>query len=152
MAWIEKLDKNRFMVINLKRFDEIRDLRFRLGFADPNPQEAYELSHCLSNLVKEYEELTGKNMDQKYIVCNQDEPYAEEVARIILEGEEEKKRNKKIGLKDIEVMDTFRCKHCLKEFDSLQRCKVLLASGIMDEGPYCSDCAGEMQASEDRII
>jgi hypothetical protein len=34
--------------------------------------------------------MTGNPMDQKYIVCNQDEPYAEEVARIILEGEARK--------------------------------------------------------------
>jgi len=31
--------------------------------------------------------------DNKYIVCNQDEPYAEEVWQIILKGEDDKLKN-----------------------------------------------------------
>ena len=46
----------------------------------------------LQYLALEYEKITGKPMDQKYYVCNQDEPYAQKVIDIIIEGETEKEK------------------------------------------------------------
>ena len=80
---IEKLDQEKFIVINRKRFDE-------LLASDPTDdswaakKKIRSLKVAIENFVYHYELTTGKKMDQKYIVCNQDEPYAEEVAEIIL--------------------------------------------------------------------
>ncbi|MFP3041864.1 hypothetical protein LQZ19_08585 [Treponema primitia] len=92
---IELLDNDRFIVINQKRFDELNekektgpDSFFQSSIAVLKVYEA------LNNFSTEYEKSTGKKLNQKYIVCNQDEPYAEEVARIILEGEKAKLKEK----------------------------------------------------------
>lgn len=69
----EELEEEKFIVINKKRFDEI---------GKDHPAVDQFLS-ALQNLNETYE-TTGKKMDQKYIVCNQDEPYAEKVLNIIL--------------------------------------------------------------------
>jgi hypothetical protein len=47
-------------------------------------------SLALHEFAEAYEGHTGKKLDQKYIVCNQDEPYADKVAELILGGENEK--------------------------------------------------------------
>ena len=57
----------------------------------------------LLNDLKEDRERNGKNTDNKYIVCNQDEPYAEPVWQIILIGEEAKRAD----LDENKLKDTF---------------------------------------------
>jgi hypothetical protein len=71
--------ENKFIVINKKRFDEVEDKYF-----------AIELLFAISAFKEDYEQKTGKKMDQEYIVCNQDEPYVGNVLKEILEGEERK--------------------------------------------------------------
>jgi hypothetical protein len=85
---LDNLDQDKFIVINRKRFDELPldTSYFQLNSA------AVKLECAITKFSKDYEEMTGKKMDQRYIVCNQDEPYADEVARVILEGEAVKEK------------------------------------------------------------
>lgn len=69
---LEKEDK--FIVINKKRFEE-------MGGALPI---VIDLLKTISEFERVYEVMTKKKVDQKYIVCNQDEPYAEAVWDLIL--------------------------------------------------------------------
>ena len=83
--------EDKFIVINKKRFDEldnaVAEWSIVKGAGD-------RLMKAIQKFVDRYKwYVAGKSMDQKYIVCNQDEPYAEEVARIILEGEKNKGEN-----------------------------------------------------------
>lgn len=71
-----------FIVINKKRFSEM-DAEQAL-FCVPR------LLDAISDFTRDYEKATGKKMNQKYLVCNQDEPYAEQVKNIIL-GKKDKK-------------------------------------------------------------
>lgn len=60
------------------------------GFIEMKP----EVEPLLSNISKayaQYRKSIGKKPYNEYIICNQDEPYAEEVWQIILKGEEKKK-------------------------------------------------------------
>jgi len=66
-----------FIVINRKRFEEMRDTN---GEQDEDVLKFYE---HLIEFIEAYEKKTGKKLDQEYIVCNQDELYAEEVWKII---------------------------------------------------------------------
>lgn len=52
-------------------------------------RELSELSSIVDE-VRSYREGQGKNPDPTYLVCNTDEPYAEEVELAILRGEETK--------------------------------------------------------------
>lgn len=50
--------------------------------------------NAFGDFLREMEDLCrieGITIDNKYIVCNQDEPYADEVLKLILDGEQEKK-------------------------------------------------------------
>lgn len=77
--------ENKFLVLNYKRFKEIEEL-------SGNPEMKASKTHpAIANLIGayelfiyEYERLTGKKLNQRYYVCNQDEPYADEVINIIL--------------------------------------------------------------------
>lgn len=72
---MKEFNDDMFIVINKKRFSEME----RAG------AEYYKIfSSILSLFIYEYEHTTGKAMNQKYIVCNQDEPYAERVKAMIL--------------------------------------------------------------------
>ena len=52
------------------------------------------LQHALRSLNNAYLKVAGKELtDKKYVVCNQDEPYADEVLKIILNGETKKEKN-----------------------------------------------------------
>ena len=81
---IEKLDQGKFIVINWKRLREIAEAGYAGEIA------AGKLRRAIALFRDDYEKFTGKKMDQKYIVCNQDEPYADQVAEIILRHEENK--------------------------------------------------------------
>jgi hypothetical protein len=80
MSVIENLE-DKFIVINKKRFEEL---------AKRSPDAVDRFKAALRNFESDYLFYTGFPMSQKYIVCNQDEPYAEEVARIILESDKSK--------------------------------------------------------------
>ena len=64
---IDNLD-DKFIVINKKHLDQLSN-KLRIGIR-------YKLEEILCHLP-----------ENKYIVCNQDEPYAEEIAKIILDNE-----------------------------------------------------------------
>ncbi|GHV91193.1 hypothetical protein AGMMS50268_16960 [Spirochaetia bacterium] len=78
----------KFIVINRKRFEEMAAIEPGGYFRCP---EGALLENAIMVFTRDYECITGKKMNQKYVVCNLDEPYADEVVRIILEGEREKK-------------------------------------------------------------
>lgn len=65
---------------------KIEDLR---DVCDLEPLVARELEHVIERYTA-YRKFCRKDHDPQYIVCNQDEPYAEKVWRIILSGENEK--------------------------------------------------------------
>ncbi|MGE5681837.1 MAG: hypothetical protein ACM34K_13240 [Bacillota bacterium] len=53
--------------------------------------------YSVLNLISEGREKDGKNTKNEYYVCNTDEPYADKVRRVILEGEAEKiRRNENV--------------------------------------------------------
>jgi transcription initiation factor IIE alpha subunit len=88
---IEQLDNDKFIVINKKRFEELN----KAAEISPNGYfrnhwAVLKLKIAVDEFTEAYERHTGKKLDQKYIVCNQDEPYADKVAALILEGENEK--------------------------------------------------------------
>jgi len=62
-------------------------------FFTKNP-ECKEMFNKLNLKYFEYRIGKGKEPVNKYIIINQDEPYAEKVWKIVLEGEDEKTRNK----------------------------------------------------------
>ena len=72
---MKEFNDDMFIVINKKRFAEMGE----------EGKNAYiNFSDSLSIFVGEYEQITGKTLNQKYLVCNQDEPYSEQVKAIIL--------------------------------------------------------------------
>lgn len=82
-----KFEQNKFIVINRKRFEELAaavlkntnelEIKCANRYID-------HLESAISMFQELYEEKTGLKMDQKYYVCNQDEPYAQEVIDCIL--------------------------------------------------------------------
>lgn len=64
--------EEKFIVINKKRLSEVSE------------KTALMLIDAINNFSESYETETGKKLDQKYFVCNQDEPYAQKVIDIIL--------------------------------------------------------------------
>lgn len=76
MDELKKEDK--FIVINWKRLEELSETGHQ-GYLS-----AEGFRRELGKFVTRYEQRTGKTMDQQYIVCNQDEPYAEKVWDLIL--------------------------------------------------------------------
>ena len=89
MSNLEDLE-DKFIVINKKRFKELNEAYHSKKHSIFGHPVLHQLGAALDALQISYKRMTGNPMDQKYIVCNQDEPYAEEVARIILEGEARK--------------------------------------------------------------
>lgn len=84
--------EEKFIVINEKRFDEILESVKNENKYDKLYAEGV-IKHFLGSLELLnywYKTFTGKELDQKYYVCNQDEPYAQEVIDIILRGESNK--------------------------------------------------------------
>jgi hypothetical protein len=56
------------------------------GFADKYPDDIKKLDAICYD-YEAYRESLGKNATNDYIIVNQDEPYAEKIWQIILEGE-----------------------------------------------------------------
>jgi hypothetical protein len=76
--------EEKFIVINTKIFEDDSDIQ---AYIIENFDQA------LIGLQEEYFKTTGKKLeDKKYYVCNQDEPYAQKVIDIILEGENNKNK------------------------------------------------------------
>jgi len=73
---MKEFNDDMFIVINKKRFAEMG--------AEEGDFEYQAIHKALASFVQSYGLITGKTMNQKYIVCNQDEPYAEQVKAIIL--------------------------------------------------------------------
>ena len=94
--------EDKFIVINKKRLQELNDASpwGSLGLG-PNEYVTAFLG-ALENLNSAYMD-TGKEMNQKYWVVNQDEPYADEVIKLILDGEAKKITPKKEPKNDIRI-------------------------------------------------
>lgn len=86
--------EEKFIVINKKRFSELVE-HSNSGLAGLIVQMF--IDH-LNSFKAAYQATTGKTLNQKYYVVNQDEPYAEKVLDLIEQGEAKKKR----GLKNEE--------------------------------------------------
>lgn len=69
--------EEKFIVIHLKAIKS-KDFEF---------DSARELEYALQRFCEQYKIVTGKELNQKYYVCNQDDPYAQKVIGTILEGE-----------------------------------------------------------------
>ncbi len=68
--------EDKFIVINKKRLEELRE--------SPSGDNAVaELLYHLDTFTRRCE-VSGIKIDQKYLVCNQDEPYAEDVFNMII--------------------------------------------------------------------
>lgn len=81
--------ENKFIVINKKRLLELNTAFTKYNaFTDCTPVE--DFLKALRTFGEDYKNWVGKELNQEYIVCNQDEPYAEFVWQIILHGEEAK--------------------------------------------------------------
>ena len=68
--------EQKFIVINYKRFDEMNTF--------------IEGKECVNRFIKagtqfeeDYERITGKKLDQNYIVINEDEPYIQKIYKIM---------------------------------------------------------------------
>ena len=82
--------EERFIVINKKRLVELN-----------NFAPLYEDHPAVANLLKaidifkeSYEADFGELLDQKYYVVNQDEPYADNIIKFILDQETKKEKGK----------------------------------------------------------
>lgn len=78
----------RFIVINDKHIAELN-----AGMGMPKGQDCSavkQLYDGLNNFRAMYERVCMRKLDNEYIVCNRDEPYADEVMGTILSGESEK--------------------------------------------------------------
>ena len=77
-------EEDKFIVINRKRLEEMKSIdsdKWRKKYAK---NAAQHLEDALRLFNNSYKEFVGKKLDQKYYVCNQDEPYAQEVIDCIL--------------------------------------------------------------------
>lgn len=79
----------KFIVINEKHLEELRN-------AMEEGEECFaveQFEEAIDELRATYEVVIGRPLDQQYIVCNQDEPYAHKVLETILDGEDIKAIN-----------------------------------------------------------
>jgi len=76
-------EENKFLVIKRDAIDEYFS-QFRSGIFATSKEAA------VINRIPFVKVINDLKNDNKYIVCNQDEPYAEAVWQIILEGERKK--------------------------------------------------------------
>ena len=81
--------EEKFIVINLKRFEELND-EYSAPWRDHPAVE--KLNEALTDFTEAYESDVGKPLDQKYYVVNQDEPYADNVIKFILDNETKKEK------------------------------------------------------------
>ena len=80
--------ETKFLVINRKKLDEYFSQFIKEKFITPEEQAVIDKIPFFQVL----KEVRTKN---KYIVCNQDEPYAEKVWKLILRGEQKKQEKRK---------------------------------------------------------
>jgi hypothetical protein len=81
--------ENKFITINVKHLID-------LGVHDDQRGEdaVNTFVSAADDLLEIYEELLNRRLqDNQYYVCNKDEPYAEDVLKVILEGEDEKHKD-----------------------------------------------------------
>ena len=81
--------EEKFIVVNKKRFDELNECT---DIWTEHPA-VLNLESALKIFKEAYECDCDKPMNQKYYVVNQDEPYAENVIKIILDEETKKEAN-----------------------------------------------------------
>ena len=87
--------EEKFIVINKKHIEE-----YGLKLAEqPGMSKFYKDNPVSGNLINaliifqvEYERITGKRLNQKYYVVNQDEPYSDNIIKIILDNENQKEK------------------------------------------------------------
>lgn len=80
---------NKFLVINYKRFQELDEVDNTSDWSYNHPANKM-LRKAITEWEEAYKNDTGKKLDQKYYVVNQDEPYANEILAIIEKYEDEK--------------------------------------------------------------
>lgn len=73
-----EFEPDKFIVINRKNLGCLNETDYGV------------FCNIIAQLAVNYEARNGKPLDHKYYVCNQDEPYAQKVLDVILEGEREK--------------------------------------------------------------
>lgn len=78
-----------FIVINRKHIDRMNKRFNDCGGRGGHP-DVLRLTTALSLFAKSYRFEFGEELNQKYYVCNQDEPYSDQVLKIILDGESKK--------------------------------------------------------------
>ena len=78
--------KEKFIVINRKRLAELNEVSAN----NMVHNSVSTFISALKDLRISYESDVGRAMDQKYFVCNQDEPYAIAVFRLIENHEDHK--------------------------------------------------------------
>lgn len=102
--------EEKFIVINKKHLEELK----KHGKENPNAAVASirvsDLLYALESFHTIYRKFIGKELDQKYYVCNQDEAYAQKVIDTIIEGETVKENQRLF--KDIDGKMTPTYKRC----------------------------------------
>jgi hypothetical protein len=81
---MKKFDDDKFIVINRKRFEELNNIFHETGSNNNHPA-VDSLTEALDIFAKRYKYTTGRHLNQKYLVCNQNEPYALFVKSLILD-------------------------------------------------------------------
>lgn len=86
--------EEKFIVINIKRLYELDNVcpQDNTTLILQRHPSVLKLEQALKDFQESYEADVGKSLNQKYYVVNQDEPYADNVIKFILDNE-----NKKIG-------------------------------------------------------
>lgn len=92
--------EEKFIVINRKHLKELA------AYDVFSSNTVFDLNNAVKRFLQCYEGRMKKKIDQKYYVCNQDEPYAQKVIDTIIEGETSKEIEDKF--KDIEIGLTHR--------------------------------------------
>lgn len=81
---MKNFDSDKFIVLNKKHIEDLNALH-RGGYFG-NAVEVLQLKNALTHFIDAYEEEVGKPLNQKYLVCNQNEPYALFVKALIFDG------------------------------------------------------------------
>lgn len=87
-----KFEPDKFIVINRKHLQELLKHHEKRNYPDKY-NSVLQLEKWQSFFHASYASNIGP-LDNKYYVCNQDEPYADKVLEVILEGEREKLKKK----------------------------------------------------------
>ncbi len=82
---------DKFIVINRKHLRKLFGKNGRTGL-EFKFNELKQFEKALESVTEAIKAVTGKSLNQKYYVCNQDEPYSQKVLDVILKGEAEKEK------------------------------------------------------------